>query len=104
MESPELRIGKFQVRKRIGRGGMGSVYEGYDPALDRRVAIKTLTTDAIADKESRGRFEREARAAAKLQHPNIVTVYELGNFGGTEKPYIVMEYLEGADLASRIAQ
>ena len=104
MESPELRIGKFQVRKRIGRGGMGSVYEGYDPALDRRVAIKTLTTDAIADKESRGRFEREARAAAKLQHPNIVTVYELGNFGGTEKPYIVMEYLEGADLASLIEQ
>lgn len=100
----ELKVGKFQVRRRIGRGGMGAVYEGYDPALDRRVAIKTLTTDAIADQESRGRFEREARAAAKLQHPNIVTVYELGNFGGREKPYIVMEYLEGTDLAALIEQ
>ncbi|HEX9722901.1 MAG TPA: serine/threonine-protein kinase, partial [Vicinamibacteria bacterium] len=102
MGSAEPKIGKFQVRRRIGRGGMGAVYEGYDPALDRRVAIKTLTTDAIADRESRGRFEREARAAAKLQHPNIVTVYELGNFGGTEKPYIVMEFLEGTDLAALI--
>jgi serine/threonine protein kinase len=81
---------------------MGAVYEGHDPALDRRVAIKTLTSDAIADAESRGRFEREAKAAAKLAHPNIVTVYELGNFGGREKPYIVMEYLEGTDVAALI--
>jgi serine/threonine protein kinase len=81
---------------------MGAVYEGYDPALDRRVAIKTLTTDAISDAESRGRFEREAKAAAKLAHPNIVIVYELGNFGGKEKPYIVMEYLEGTDVAGLI--
>ena len=99
MESPELRIGKFRVARRIGRGGMGYVYEGHDPRLKRRVAIKTLTTDAIADADSRERFEREARAAAQLQHPKIVTIYELGNFGGNEKPYIVMEYLEGADLA-----
>ncbi len=78
---------------------MGAVYEGHDPALDRRVAIKTLTSEAILDAESRGRFEREAKAAAKLAHPNIVTIYELGNFGGKEKPYIVMEYLEGTDVA-----
>lgn len=81
---------------------MGAVYEGYDPALDRRVAIKTLTSEAILDAESRGRFEREAKAAAKLAHPNIVTIYELGNFGGKEKPYIVMEYLEGTDVAAVI--
>ena len=93
MASPELHIGKFRVARRIGRGGMGYVYEGHDPRLKRRVAIKTLTTDAIADADSRERFEREARAAAQLQHPNIVTIYELGNFGGNEKPYIVMEYL-----------
>ena len=61
-----------------------------------------MTTDAIADADSRERFEREARAAAQLQHPNIVTIYELGNFGSNEKPYIVMEYLEGADLAGLI--
>ena len=95
----EIRIGKFTVLQRLGRGGMGAVYEGHDPALDRRVAIKTLTADVIADIDSRSRFEREARAAAKLQHPNIVTIYELGNFGGPEKPYIVMEYLEGTDVS-----
>ena len=83
---------------------MGAVYEGYDPALDRHVAIKTLTSETITDKESRGRFEREAKAAAKLQHQNIVTLYELGNFGGKEKPYIVMEYLEGADVSAMIGK
>ncbi|MFQ5789608.1 MAG: serine/threonine-protein kinase, partial [Acidobacteriota bacterium] len=98
----EIKLGKFRIVRRLGRGGMGAVYEGHDPGLDRRVAIKTLTTEAIADQESRNRFEREARAAAKLQHPNIVTIYELGNFGGKEKPYIVMEYLGGADLAALI--
>jgi len=99
----ELHVGRFTILRRLGRGGMGSVYEGHDPALDRRVAIKTLTSDAIADAESRGRFEREAKAAAKLAHPNIVTVYELGNFGGKEKPYIVMEYLEGTDVAALVS-
>jgi serine/threonine protein kinase len=99
----ELHVGRFTILRRLGRGGMGAVYEGHDPALDRRVAIKTLTSDAIADAESRGRFEREAKAAAKLAHPNIVTVYELGNFGGKEKPYIVMEYLEGTDVAALIS-
>jgi serine/threonine protein kinase len=98
----DLHIGRFPILRRLGRGGMGAVYEGYDPALDRRVAIKTLTSEAILDAESRGRFEREAKAAAKLAHPNIVTIYELGNFGGKEKPYIVMEYLEGTDVAAVI--
>ena len=98
----DVRIGKFTIVSRLGRGGMGAVYEGYDPALDRQVAIKTLTADVIADRDSRSRFEREAKAAAKLQHANIVTVYELGNFGGTENPYIVMEYLEGTDVSTLI--
>lgn len=100
----DVRIGKFTIIRRLGRGGMGAVYEGYDPALDRRVAIKTLTADVIADKDSRSRFEREAKAAAKLQHTNIVTIYELRNFGGEEKPYIVMEYLEGTDVATLIGK
>ena len=99
----ELHVGRFTILRRLGRGGMGAVYEGHDPALDRRVAIKTLTSEAIADAETRGRFEREAKAAAKLAHPNIVTVYELGNFGGKEKPYIVMEYLEGTDVAALVS-
>lgn len=100
----DVRIGKFTIIRRLGRGGMGAVYEGHDPALDRRVAVKTLTADVIANKDSRSRFEREARAAAKLQHTNIVTIYELGNFGGQEKPYIVMEYLEGTDVSTLIGK
>lgn len=97
-------LGKFAVTRRLGRGGMGAVYQGYDAALDRRVAIKTLTSNDITDRDSRERFEREARAAAKLQHPNIVTMYELGNFGKTERPYIVMEFLEGTDLTKAIRE
>jgi tRNA A-37 threonylcarbamoyl transferase component Bud32 len=104
LQPTEVRLDKFTVIRRLGRGGMGAVYEAYDPALDRRVAIKTLHADVVADAESRSRFEREARAAAKLQHPNIVTIYELGNFGRKERPFIVMEYLEGSDVATLIEQ
>ena len=98
----DIRIGRFKILRRLGRGGMGAVYEGKDPMLDRRVAINTLNYTGKPEKNTRGRFEREAKAAAKLQHPNIVTVYELGNFGGEEQPYIVMEYLEGKDITSLI--
>ena len=100
----ELRIGKFKVVRRLGRGGMGEVYEAFDTSLHRRVAIKTPLAQELAGDESRRRFEREARAAARLQHQNIVTIHELGNFDSEEKPYIVMEYLEGADLSSVIQE
>ena len=83
---------------------MGAVYEAFDTSLHRRVAIKTLLAQELAGDESRRRFEREARAAARLQHQNIVTIHELGNFDSEEKPYIVMEYLEGADLSSVIQE
>ena len=75
---------------------MGVVYLGRDEALDRDVAIKTLRGDGSNDDESRGRFEIEAKAAARLQHPNIVTVFELGEDRGL--PYIAMELLGGQDL------
>ena len=94
----DLKIGKFKVVRRLGRGGMGAVYEAFDTSLHRRVAIKTLLAQELAGEDSRRRFEREARAAARLQHQNIVTIHELGNFDGVAKPYIVMEYLEGFDL------
>ena len=67
---------------RIGRGGMGMVYRGFDEALEREVAVKTLTAEGSLDEESRQRFEIEAKAAARLQHPNIVTVFELGEDRG----------------------
>jgi serine/threonine-protein kinase len=92
----DKRIGKYRVTGRIGRGGMGMVYRGYDEVLEREVAVKTLTAEANLDTESRRRFEIEAKAAARLQHPNIVTVYELGEDRGV--PFIAMELLGGIDL------
>jgi len=91
-----IRIGRYRVIGRIGRGGMGMVYRGLDETLEREVALKTLTTEGTLDEESRRRFEVEAKAAAKLQHPNIVTVFELSQDRGV--PYIAMELLSGTDL------
>lgn len=93
---PRKRIGRYAVTGRIGRGGMGMVYRGYDEALEREVAVKTLTVEGTLDAESRKRFEIEAKAAARLQHPNILTVFELGEERGV--PFIVMELLPGMDL------
>ena len=93
---PRKRIGKYLVTGRIGRGGMGMVYRGYDETLEREVAVKTLTVEGTLDEESRRRFEIEAKAAARLQHPNILTVFELGEERGL--PFIAMELLPGMDL------
>ncbi len=90
------RIGRYLITGRIGRGGMGMVYRGLDEALEREVAIKTLVAEGSFDPESRKRFEVEAKAAARLQHPNIVTVHELGEDRGIL--FIAMEMLPGADL------
>src|SRR5258708_28386987 len=79
---------------------MGMVYRGLDETLEREVAIKTLTVEGTLDEESRRRFEIEAKAAAKLQHPNIITVFELGEDRGV--PYIAMEMLPGVDLESLV--
>ena len=76
---------------------MGTVYKARDPGLDRLVALKTIVSAAVDSEEARERFFREARAAARLQHPNIVTVFEAGDFEGTLS--IAMELLEGQDLS-----
>jgi predicted Ser/Thr protein kinase len=94
------RIGRYLVTGRIGRGGMGMVYRGLDETLEREVAIKTLTVEGTLDEESRRRFEIEAKAAARLQHPNIITVFELGEDRGV--PFIAMEMLPGVDLESLV--
>lgn len=95
------RIGKFEILDRLGQGGMGTVYKARDPGLDRLVALKTIVSDAVDSAEAKERFFREARAAASLQHANIVTVYEAGDFESTL--YIAMELLDGEDL-SRVLQ
>ncbi len=94
------KIGRYEVIERVGRGGMGAVYLGRDTVLEREVAIKVMSADFAADDTSRPRFYREARAAAKLQHRNIVTIFEFGEEDDT--PFIVMEFLRGQDLSKRM--
>jgi serine/threonine protein kinase len=95
------KIGKYDVIDVIGRGGMGVVYKANDPHLDRAVAIKMITSGFAENPAQLKRFFVEAKSLASLVHPNIVTVYDLGDFGGN--PYLVMQYLEGEDLDSVLA-
>jgi predicted ATPase len=90
---PGKRLGSYDLVERIGAGGMGAVYRAKDSRLDREVAIKILSLDRDSRPEAIERFEREARAAGALNHPNIVTIYELGRFEDTH--YIAMELVEG---------
>src|SRR6266545_3032251 len=94
------QIGKYRVLAKIGQGSMGEVYKGHDPFLNRFVAIKTITASLGADEEIRKRFLREAQSAARLNHPNIITVYDFGEEHG--KIYMAMELLEGRDLKELI--
>src|ERR1043165_7438489 len=96
------RLGKYKILSRIGRGGMGTVYKSHDPMLDRIVALKVIAADADLTDDLRTRFFREAQACARLSHPNVVTVYDMGEDEG--HLYIVMEFLEGEELREVIAQ
>ncbi len=96
------KIGKYLVRERIGRGGMGMIFKAHDPVLDRPVALKVISTEVEVTDELRARFFREAQACARLSHPNIVTIYDMGEDDG--RLYIVMELLEGEELRQLIAQ
>src|ERR1700733_11631197 len=93
-------IGKYTLIRVIGEGGMGRVYEAMDPIIGRRVAIKTISLNVVADAEMRTRFFREAQAAGRLSHPNLITIHDIGEVEGV--PFIVMEYLEGMDLSRAI--
>jgi serine/threonine protein kinase/tetratricopeptide (TPR) repeat protein len=94
---PAERIGKYEVVSLLGRGGMGAVFQAFDPILERDVAIKVMLPQIAEDPEQKQRFEREARAIARLTHANVVTVFDLG-YHTDGAPYIVMELLEGQDL------
>jgi cytochrome c556 len=91
------RIGKYQVVRLLGRGGMGAVYQAFDPHLERDVALKVMLPQIAENPEHKRRFEREARAVARLMHPNVVTVFDLG-YHTDGSPYIVMELMKGRDL------
>src|SRR6185503_13988034 len=94
--APSTMLGPYEVKSLLGRGGMGEVYRGWDARLGRNVAIKILPTAFSADPDRLRRFEQEARAAAALNHPNIVAVFDVGTESGT--PYVVSELLQGQSL------
>ena len=99
--APGTRLGAYEVVALIGAGGMGEVYRARDPRLGRDVAVKILPAGLASDPERLRRFEQEARAAAALNHPNILAVYDIGQHEGA--PYIVSELLEGETLRERLA-
>ena len=94
--TPGTRLGSYEIVSLLGAGGMGEVYKAKDLKLGRDVAIKVLREDLASDPERLRRFEQEARAASSLNHPNIVTIYDIGEHEGTR--YIAMEYVEGKTL------
>ena len=99
------QLGKYRIDGVLGQGAMGVVYRGYDPGIDRPVALKTIHAhlfDAEDVDEYLRRFQQEARAAARCEHPNIVTIYDVGVVQAT--PYIAMEYVEGRSLKSCLSR
>jgi eukaryotic-like serine/threonine-protein kinase len=97
--SPGERLGPYEILALIGKGGMGEVYQARDPRLNRDVAIKVLPQD-FATASMRERFQREARAASALNHPNICAIYDVGEAAG--RPFLVMELLHGQTLRQHI--
>jgi tRNA A-37 threonylcarbamoyl transferase component Bud32 len=95
-------IGKYKIIGKIGQGAMGEVFKAHDAVLNREVAVKTISADLGADDQLRKRFQREAQSAARLNHPNIITVYDYGEEQG--KIYMAMELLEGSDLKQAISR
>jgi len=96
------KLGPYEILSRAGAGGMGEVYRARDTRLDREVAVKILPTHMSENAEAKQRFDREARTISSLNHPNICTLYDVGQQDGVD--FLVMEYLEGETLADRLAK
>ncbi|MFQ5743336.1 MAG: protein kinase, partial [Acidobacteriota bacterium] len=94
------KLGAYRILEHLGSGGMGEVYLAHDPRLDRNVALKILPQKAASDAARRDRFEREAKAIAALNHPNIVTIHSVEEAGGVH--FLTMELVEGETLTARI--
>jgi serine/threonine protein kinase/uncharacterized protein HemY len=95
-------IGPYRILEQLGRGGMATVFKAYHAALDRYVAIKALHPAFLEDPNFHARFQREARVVAKLEHPNIVPIYDFAEYEG--RPYLVMKYIEGDTLKARLGE
>lgn len=102
LQPGESLIGRFRVLKVLGEGSFGAVYLAEDPQLDRRVAIKVTKVGVLTTRSDVDRFQREAKAAAQLRHPNIVPVYEVGRIGRSS--FLAYEYIEGRTLGSRLKE
>ena len=89
-------IGRYQIVQKLGQGGMGAVYQAFDPQIQRTVALKVISTHMVDRPDLRERFFREARAAGQLSHRNIITIFDMGDHEG--QPYITMEFVDGKDL------
>ncbi|MEE9217562.1 MAG: serine/threonine-protein kinase, partial [Acidobacteriota bacterium] len=98
--TPGTRLGRYEVIRLLGAGGMGEVYLAKDERLEREVALKVLPTGTLADESARKRFRREALALSKLNHPNIETVYDFDTEEGVD--FLVMEYVAGHTLAEKL--
>jgi serine/threonine-protein kinase len=98
---PGKTVGRYQLRSELGRGGMGMVFEAYDPNLDRVVAVKVLHDDALAVPGAVVRFLEEGRSASRFVHDNVVRIYDVGEAGG--RPFMVMEHLQGEPLSNRLS-
>lgn len=94
-------IGRYEIKRELGRGGMATVYLAYDPGFDREVAIKILPREFLHNPDFLARFQREVKTIAKLEHPAIVSVYDVGEHDGM--PFLVMRYMPGGSLTDRIA-
>jgi serine/threonine protein kinase len=97
---PGTQLGAYEIVAPLGAGGMGEVYRALDGRLDREVAIKVLPAEFAKDADRLRRFEQEARATSALNHPNILTIYDIGTHEGA--PYIVSELLDGAELRAQL--
>jgi serine/threonine-protein kinase len=95
------RLGRYEIRSKIGTGGMGEVYLAYDTQLDRTVALKVLPADVAADQQRMNRFVQEAKAASALNHPNILTIHEIGQADATR--FIATEFIDGETLRHHMA-
>ncbi len=103
MRLPRLLAGRYRLERRRGRGGMGTVYEATDTALERRVAVKVIREDLVGSEQAAERFRLEARATASFAHPNVVTVYDFGVAAGT-RAFLVMELLNGGTLREELVE
>jgi predicted Ser/Thr protein kinase len=97
-DAPPPTVGRYELLDKLGAGGMGVVYRARDPELDRAIALKLLTPDSADDETARKRMTREARALARLSHPNVVQVYDVGTRG--DEIFVAMEFIDGRDLAA----